>query len=164
MKKKILVTSKPHHWTGQIHFNNTTIGFIYAIINTVTQETYYGRKQIVKFRKGRKLPDESWRFYTGTSKNLANAIKEYGYDKFEFHILASFQSKTGMSLAESIAIVCSGCLEKPHLYYNRAAPAIRGALKVIPEDAEGFTKVRQFIRKRSLELRCYEEAKNRSRD
>lgn len=156
----ISVTPKPHHWVGRTHFNKNTIGFIYAIINTVTQETYYGRKQIVKFRKGKKLPDDSWRFYKGTSRNLSTAIQEYGVNNFEFHIIAIFNTKTGMALGESIAIICSGCLEQPYLYYNRSAPSIRGTLKVTPEDAEEFVKIRQFIRRRSLELKRYEEAKN----
>jgi len=143
-----------HHWIIPKGCSiNDAIGFIYAIINTVTGQTYYGRKQFVKFKRRRMLPDKSWRFYKGSSRLVHIDIERYGLDKFQFHIIATFSSKTGMALGESTAIICSGCLEEPEKYYNRSAPSIRGSLSLNRRDANEIQRIRRFINGRKKELR-----------
>ena len=102
------------------------------------------------------LPDDTWRFYKGSSRNVAVDLDQYGLDKFQFIIIATFSSKSGMALGESTAIICSGCLEQPNKYYNRSAPSIRGNIKITKEDAEGIARIRRFIRGREKELRKYD--------
>lgn len=146
-----------HHWKCKFKFNpDTSLGFIYAIINKKTGQTYYGRKQFWKFRKRKKLPDHTWRFYHGSSKSLNLDIEKYGLAEFQFWIIATFNSKSGMAIGESTAIICSGSLEEPAIYYNRSAPSIRGSIKINEDDARSLQKIRDFIHGRKEELRKHE--------
>ena len=143
-----------HHWITKEKIDlDKDLGFIYAIINKQTGQTYYGRKQFVKFRKRKRLRDDSWRFYKGSSRNVHDDIARYGLASFDFIIIATFRTKTGMALGESTAIICSGCLESPDKYYNRSAPSIRGSLKIDRDVVRGITKIRRFISRRGRELK-----------
>lgn len=145
-----------HHWQSKYPINpDKEIGFIYAVINEDTGQTYYGRKQFCKFRRRKRLADDSWKFYMGSSKSLQADINQRGVERFSFHIIATFVSKSGMAIGEALAIICSGSLEQPDKYYNRAAPSIRGSIKISEEDARGLRRIKAFINGREKELRKY---------
>jgi len=147
-----------HHWKIPKHCSIEQLGFVYAITNNITGQIYYGRKQFLKFRRRKALIDESWRTYTGSSLLLSKDIQRYGKRNFTFDMIATFGSKTGMAVAESVAIICSGALEHPESYYNRAAPSIRGKLSLTEYDIESLKMLRKYIGTKSKEV-CMGKAK-----
>lgn len=134
-----------HHWDNLADIDlNDYLGFIYCIEETSSGRRYYGRKQFWS-KMGKNWVESNWRFYTGSSESLNEAINTHGKGDYKFIIIGIFKTKTGMALAEATAIICSGCLEEPDKYYNRSAPSIRGRLKITEDDAEQLGLIREFI-------------------
>jgi len=117
------------HWVlnESIEFDETYFGFIYEILNTITNKKYIGKKQMIsKIRrkplKGKKrsridFKQSDWKIYTGSSNDLNEDIKKYGKENFKFTILKFCNSKWELAYFE-----CKIQLEKDVLlrddYYN----------------------------------------------
>ena len=104
MSKKIKVLT---NWTGLP--DNFKIeeyeGFVYLIVNTLTDKKYIGRKYFwsitkkkVAGQKRRKVSkkESDWKYYKSSSKDLKKDIKEFGVENFTFKIL-SLQKTRGMT-------------------------------------------------------------------
>ena len=77
-------------------------GFVYLVVNTLTQQRYIGRKYFwaktrkkVKGRKRRKLSvqESDWRFYKSSSEELKEDISRLGLAVFEFHVLSLHKTR-----------------------------------------------------------------------
>lgn len=117
------------HWilNESLDFDESYFGFIYEIVNTVTNKKYIGKKQMIsKIRrkplKGKKrsridFKESDWKSYTGSSNDLNEDIKKYGKENFKFTILKFCNSKWELAYFE-----CKIQLEKDVLlrddYYN----------------------------------------------
>ena len=140
-----------HHWDNLSGLKLTEeaigeyLGFIYCVEEISTGRKYYGRKQFWNKKRG-SWYESDWRFYKGSSEGLRTQITNSPISNFRFTILSVFKSKTGMALGETISIICSGALEHPDGFFNRAAPSVRGKLKITDEDREQLTRLRELIR------------------
>ena len=100
------------HWilTEGVYVNEDTFGFIYEIINTVTNRKYIGKKQCKKKLKRKPLKgrinrrieekESDWRGYTSSSNDLNEDIIKYGKEKFIFKILKTCDSKWELAYFE----------------------------------------------------------------
>ena len=100
------------HWilSESVEITDQTFGFIYEIINTVTNKKYIGKKQCQsrikrKPLKGKKrnridFKESDWKIYTSSSNDLNDEIKKYGKDKFIFKILRTCDSKWALAYYE----------------------------------------------------------------
>ena len=100
------------HWEytldGQIPEN--FYGFIYVIVNNLTNKKYIGKKQCISHRskkplKGKKnkrhiTKESDWKTYTGSNKNLNEDISNHGINNFKFYILKFCQSKWELAYEE----------------------------------------------------------------
>lgn len=140
-----------HHWDNisGLELTESTVGdylgFIYCIEEISTSRKYYGRKQFWN-KRGKSWYESDWREYSGSSNFLTEQIDNGELSSFRFTILSIFRTKTGMALGETISIICSGALEYPDGYFNRAAPSVRGKLKITDEDREQLTRLRELIK------------------
>lgn len=78
-------------------------GFVYLIVNTVTNQKYIGRKylkqRITKKVKGssrRKhvILESDWKTYKSSSHDVLADINTYGIDKFEFFIIECYKTRS----------------------------------------------------------------------
>jgi hypothetical protein len=100
------------HWilTEGVYVNEDTFGFIYEIINTVTNKKYIGKKQCKKKLKRKPLKgrinrrieekESDWRGYTSSSNDLNEDIIKHGKEKFIFKILKTCDSKWELAYFE----------------------------------------------------------------
>lgn len=86
-------------------------GFIYLIINTITNKMYIGKKQMKTIKKrpplkGKKNKrceeiETDWKNYTSSSNEVNLDIQKYGKDKFKFQILEFCMSKWELAYHEA---------------------------------------------------------------
>jgi hypothetical protein len=100
------------HWVlnESVEITDQTFGFIYEIINTVTNKKYIGKKQCQSRIKRKPLKgktrnridykESDWKTYTSSSNDLNDEIKKYGKDKFIFKILQTCDSKWALAYYE----------------------------------------------------------------
>jgi len=100
------------HWeyTGDKEIPDFFYGFIYIIINNLTNKKYIGKKQCLSHRtkkplKGKKnkrhtTKESDWKIYTGSNKALNEDIKLNGINNFKFYILKFCQSKWELAYEE----------------------------------------------------------------
>ena len=100
------------HW--QLHegvvISENTFGFIYEIVNTITNKKYIGKKQCKsklkrkplkgKVNKRIEIKDSDWREYTSSSNELNADIQKYGKDKFIFKVIRACGSKWELAYYE----------------------------------------------------------------
>ncbi len=117
------------HWilNENVNFNENTFGFIYEIVNKITNKKYIGKKQC--FRKIKRKPlkgktrnriskgDSDWKIYTSSSNEVNNDIKTYGKENFEFKILRTCDSKWALAYYEIKEQIDRNVLFKDD-YYN----------------------------------------------
>lgn len=139
------MTDTNHHWENK---NDRPVeellGFVYCITNKKTGRIYLGRKQYWN-KRGKHWYESDWRYYCGSSTWLLEDIDTDGICNFEFRILAEFERKSGISVGEATAIVCSGSLLETERFYNRAAPSIRGKIALTDSDRQEIVKLKDWI-------------------
>lgn len=123
---------------------NERLGFVYCITNQEDGRRYLGRKQFWNRTKNQWF-ESDWRFYTGSSRELSKEIDQCGTEHLDFEIVSIFDSKTGISLGEATLILCSGSLLEPERFYNRAAPSVRGRLRLPDSDREEIWEIKNWI-------------------
>lgn len=117
------------HWilNENVSLDENTFGFIYEIVNKITNKKYIGKKQC--FRKIKRKPlkgktrnriskgDSDWKFYTSSSNDVNNDIKTHGKENFEFKILKACDSKWALAYYEIKEQIDRNVLFKDD-YYN----------------------------------------------
>lgn len=118
-----------HHWTGRKPDPHKYFGFIYLVTNTVTGRLYLGKKQYHRWSKRKKVGENDWTHYTGSSKDLNRDIKDLGLHNFEFKILKNYLTRGGLTYGEANQQHKRDVLTKPHadgrFYYNKQIAAVR---------------------------------------
>lgn len=99
------------HWYFPTTFDiSTAFGFVYAIRNKLTGQTYIGKKQFwsvtrkaVKGKKRRQVitKESDWKTYCSSSNSVAEDIRKYSESNFEFLILSLHKTKSELSYAET---------------------------------------------------------------
>ena len=112
---------KNGHWIFDYQMGTPKYhGFLYLMVNKMTDRKYWGRKQ---FRKGGKKTSktyghqDAWRNYKSSSKIILEEIKENGIDSFEFYCIAEYENKLDLHYAEVKAIMASDAIIRKD-YYN----------------------------------------------
>ena len=152
------MTNGNHHWIWENELPiDDLLGFVYVITNRSTGQRYYGRKQFwdkkVRYKRtkaGKRRrehyhTESNWRDYCGSSESLSADIIRFGEGSFEYRILAVFERKSGISLGEATAIVCSGAIGDQLRHYNRSAPSIRGKIVLTDFDSGQIEKLREWL-------------------
>lgn len=108
-------------------------GFVYRIINTITGQTYIGRKYFFSVRrkkplKGRKnkrvfRKESDWRDYFGSSEDLKADIEKLGQVNFKREIITVYRTKGEVNYNETRLLfglnVLDAVDEKGNkMYYN----------------------------------------------
>ena len=117
------------HWvlSKGIIFDESAFGFIYEIINTVTNKKYIGKKlcktkykrQPLKGKKNKRIEikNTDWQTYTSSSVELNADIQKYGKEKFIFTILRVCSSKWELAYFEIAEQIEKNVLMRED-YYN----------------------------------------------
>ena len=100
------------------------IGFVYCIINTVTNKKYIGKKNFffsktkqVKGKKKRIKVDSDWKTYFGSNKELNEHVNLLGEEKFRREIIRICYSKGEMTYYETKYIFSEDAVISES-YYN----------------------------------------------
>jgi len=84
-------------------------GFVYLIVNTLTDQRYIGRKYFwskrktkIKGQKRRKVvvSESDWKTYKSSSDDVKADIKKYGLKNFEFYILSLHKTRAETNYEE----------------------------------------------------------------
>lgn len=125
------------HWECSIPFNPDDYeGFIYRITNTLTGQSYIGRKTFhfnikLKPLKGRRnkrhrKKASDWHFYTGSSVELNGDIELMGKEYFTFQIIHLCENKSQLAYYEPYYMykyeVLTAMLNGKRQYYNKVIP------------------------------------------
>jgi len=99
------------HWEYDGDVPSDTYGFIYEIVNLVTDRKYVGKKQMTSIRKMQplkgkknkrhKIVETDWKSYTSSSADLNADIDTIGKDNFKFNIIRLCNSKWELSYFEA---------------------------------------------------------------
>jgi len=127
-----------HHWIGLRPNPKKAFGFLYEITNLETGRQYLGRKQYHRYRKRKRIGDNDWHTYTGSSKDLNEDIRRLGRGCFCFRLLRNFLTRGGLVYAEANLLHKRDVLtrrltnvdDSPRHYYNKQI----GAIKFIPKE------------------------------
>jgi hypothetical protein len=122
-------------WLGlPVGFSNEEYsGFVYSIVNTLTQQIYIGKKSFwaktrkkVKGKKRRRLcvSESNWQYYKSSSDDLKYDIEKYGLDSFTFEILSLHKTRAQVNYAETRELFIRDVLTEQlpcgaYKYYNR---------------------------------------------
>ena len=106
-------------------------GFVYLIVNTLTDQKYIGKKYFwsvtkkkVKGQKRRKIEkkESDWRFYKSSCDELKQDIDKLGLKYFEFYILTLHKTRAETNYQEVkeqfIRDVLYSKINKEYEYYN----------------------------------------------
>lgn len=137
---------KKHHWKGLQPRPDKYFGFIYLIEEKYTKRYYIGKRQYwVSSRKVKKnslRPNRevgtwepkhwrpsNWEFYTSSSKELNEKIKEKA-NRHTYTIIGQYTCKADLVYAEAKAQMDMDCMTKRNkrgdrLSYNKQVAAIR---------------------------------------
>lgn len=127
------------HWKNTPDNINEYFGFVYLIIEVNTGKQYIGKKQFFSLRTktipGRKnkkhyQKESNWRTYTGSSKELNEAILLNGKQNYEFHILSLHKTRGGLAYRESELLILRNALKAMlpsggRAYYNKTINGIK---------------------------------------
>ena len=133
------------HWIYPGEFDETEwFGFIYKIVNKISNKQYIGKKQfqstrrkVVKNRQNRKIirKDSGWRTYLSSSEYVKTDIINLGKENFDFLILSLHKTKGALSYAEIERQITEDVLratlpDGQRTYYNKSI----GNIKFLPPD------------------------------
>ena len=100
------------HWIllEGVSVDENTFGFIYEIVNSITNRKYIGKKQCYRRIKRKPLKgktrnridkgESDWKEYTSSSTELNEDIKKNGKDYFYFKIIKTCGSKWELAYEE----------------------------------------------------------------
>jgi len=77
------------------------VGFIYVIRDNVLQRFYLGKKSFSKSAGYGDRQGSGWRYYTTSSKTIAGILTVRPMEEFDFICLEQYNSKSGLSYAET---------------------------------------------------------------
>jgi len=134
------------HWETELNeFDPEDFyGFVYRIINVVTNQEYIGKKQLksrnrvkVAGRKNRKIVfrNTNWKKYTSSSKRINEEIEEHGKERFRFIIISLHVSKGSLVYKEIFLQITENVMREKlpdgtRKYYNGNI----GSVKFLPPD------------------------------
>ena len=133
-------------------------GFVYRITELDTGKQYIGKKilwskqrKIVKGRKNRKIvyKESDWKTYTGSSKQLNEAIEKNGKENYRFQIESLHKSKASMGYEEVRKQVLEDVLRATlpngeRKYYNGQIGAVKYLPPVMTEE-ESKMRIDTFL-------------------
>lgn len=122
--------TQTHHWTGLCPDPDNAYGFVYEIVNTKNNRRYIGRKFYHKYSKRKKVGNNDWHFYCGSSVELKKDIQKIGKEHFTFTIIDEYKTRGGVVYGEVEWLVTLDVLRKKlddgtFMYYNRCVPGIK---------------------------------------
>lgn len=108
--------------------DDSHIGFIYEITDTLNGKKYIGKKKLISKRrlaplKGQKrkrtvIKESDWETYYGSSEEVKTLVQEFGADRFTRIILRFCTTTAEMSYYEAKEQFVREVLLKPDEYYN----------------------------------------------
>jgi hypothetical protein len=128
------------HWIFPSQFDPSNwVGFVYRIIDTVTNKEYIGKKQFHSKRskkiKGRKnkiwqTKESDWKKYTSSSATINELIEAHGKERFCFLIESLHKTKASLTYAEVEKMISEDVLrtklpDGTRKYYNGVIPPIK---------------------------------------
>lgn len=133
-------------------------GFVYRITELDTGKMYIGKKILwsklrkkVKGRKNRKIvyKESDWKKYTGSSKQLNEAIAKNGKENYRFQIESLHKTKASMGYEEVRKQVLEDVLratfdDGEKMYYNGQIGAVKYIPPAMTEDEEKM-RIDQFL-------------------
>jgi hypothetical protein len=100
-------------------------GFVYIIVDTITDKKYVGQKLFISTRtkmvNGKKKKVKSisdYKNYWGSNLELQEEVKKNGPDRYKREMLYLCKSKGTMNYLELVEQVDRRVLEKPDEYWN----------------------------------------------
>lgn len=98
---KILMPNPNGHWQFPEKMGIGKVGFIYAIRDLVLKRGYIGKKLYRhqgQINKGQEYP---WRTYKTSSRTMEALFKARPIEEFEFICIEEYETKSGLSYAET---------------------------------------------------------------
>jgi len=108
------------HWDFSYKIDiNKVHGFVYIIKNTESKMMYIGKKIVKGGGKKNKGVESNWKSYTSSSKTINEDIQKNGKDNYNFYILDTYNTKGGLSWAETWSQCIVEVPSNNLVWYNR---------------------------------------------
>lgn len=149
------------HWVslcGEIN-PEKLFGFVYVVYNKAHNRFYIGKKQffsvtkkkiVGKVRRKTCIKDSDWLRYLTSSEYVKKDIEELGKDNFEFFIIETYETKSGLVYAEANLQHKFDVMQKAvdsdvRKFYNANVAAIKFLVKEIkPVAAKRIKKLIEY--------------------
>ena len=137
--------------------------YTYLVKHKATGKVYYGSR-CQNFTKFNRTPlEDFWNYYTTSSENINNIIKNEGKDAFEYEIRRTFNSIEEMASWENRVLTRSRVLERQDIWMNGNIAGYKivtaAGAKKISETHKGVPKTEE--QKRKLRESNFETNKGR---
>jgi len=120
------------HWLFPEQMGNA-IGFIYVVRDNYMERFYLGKKLFRVMKGKNKGKETSWKYYTSSSKLLAEMFDERGDNEFDFICLDQYTTKSGLSYAETWSL-CHVEAPTTKDWYNTRVEAVSWPVKEMVKD------------------------------
>ena len=125
--------------------------YTYLVKHKATGKVYYGSR-CQNFTKFNRTPlEDFWNYYTTSSENINNIIKNEGKDAFEYEIRRTFNSIEEMASWENRVLTRSRVLERQDIWMNGNIAGYKivtaAGAKKISETHKGVPKTEEHKRK-----------------
>jgi len=159
------------HWEFEREMSpKTHQGFVYLIINKLTQRVYIGKKRYFsvttlpplkgKKRNRKQFKEMAWRSYTGSSTELNENIEKLGKSNFSFICLCECETQAELTYTETklqfdmnVLTDVMPCGERK--YYNKAIGAIKFLPpKVVAESTRNKLREKAYLLPRGTCTHC----------
>ncbi|AZV02306.1 hypothetical protein Arno18_120 [Pectobacterium phage Arno18] len=148
------------HWQSEVgEFNpDDYFGFLYLVYCKENKKFYIGKKQVIsvshkkvagKVRRQKIVKESDWKTYQTSSQYVKADIEQFGTDKFDFHIVGLYKTKSGLKYAETNALHKLDTNRKESSkaernWYNIAIDAVR--FTVVEYDPDVMKRILKLIK------------------
>ena len=115
--KKIALPDPNGHWHFPETMGKDKIGFVYVIRDTILQRGYIGKKMYREQGQINKGKETDWREYMSSSRTMEALFKHRPKEEFQFICLEEYESKSGLSFAETWTLCIVEAPTTP-IWYN----------------------------------------------
>ena len=156
------MNKKYGHWVslcGDINPTGLT-GFVYLVVNKKDKRFYIGKKNffsvtkkriVGKVRRKTCIKDSGWLSYKTSSEYVKADIESLGFENFEFFIIQTYKTKSGLSYAEANLQHKFDVMQKSvdsdlRVFYNANIAAVKFLVKEFYPEAE--ERIKQIMKLR----------------
>lgn len=107
------------HWWFPKPMGIGKVGFVYVIRDPILKRAYLGKKMYRQQGQVNKGLETNWRSYKTSSRTMEGLFSQRPIEEFEFIVLEEYETKSGLSFAETWSLCMVEAPTTPNWYNTR---------------------------------------------